>query len=72
MLHTVPPFRHCGEFYYDYSRGMAAIEAVESSLDVIGANLKAARALGLSTIKVADPEQACREFGQLLGFDLIG
>ena len=51
---------------------MAAIEAVESSLDAIGANLKAARALGLSTIKVADPEQACREFGQLLGFDLIG
>jgi putative hydrolase of the HAD superfamily len=39
-------------------------------LDDIGGNLKAARALGMSTIKVDTPEQALRELSALLGFDL--
>ena len=39
-------------------------------LDDIGANLKSARALGMATIKVVDPDAALRELGVLLGFDL--
>ena len=41
-------------------------------LDDIGRNLKSARALGMATIKVDDPEAALRELGALLGFDLLG
>jgi len=40
-------------------------------LDDIGANLKSARALGMRTIKVDDPEQALRELGAMVGFDLL-
>jgi putative hydrolase of the HAD superfamily len=40
-------------------------------LDDIGRNLKTARALGMSTIKVDDPVTALRELGSLLGFDLL-
>ncbi len=40
-------------------------------LDDIGANLKAARALGMHTIKVDAPEQALRDLGALVGFDLL-
>jgi len=40
-------------------------------LDDIGANLKTARALGMTTIKVVDPDAALRELGTLLGFDLL-
>ncbi len=40
-------------------------------LDDIGGNLKPARALGMATIKVDEPEQALRELGALLGLDLI-
>ena len=41
-------------------------------LDDIGMNLKSARALGMHTIKVDDPEQALRELSALVGFDLLG
>ncbi|HVR29300.1 MAG TPA: HAD family phosphatase [Thermoanaerobaculia bacterium] len=40
-------------------------------LDDIGANLKAAHALGVTTIKVVEPESALRELETLLGFDLL-
>ena len=40
-------------------------------LDDIGANLKAARALGLATIKVGDPVVALRELGNLVGIELV-
>jgi len=40
-------------------------------LDDIGANLKSAKALGMHTIKVDDPEQALRELGALVGFALL-
>lgn len=40
-------------------------------LDDIGRNLKSARALGMATIKVDDPEVALRELGALLGFELV-
>jgi putative hydrolase of the HAD superfamily len=40
-------------------------------LDDIGRNLKSARALGMTTIKVDDPDMALRELGAVLGLDLI-
>jgi epoxide hydrolase-like predicted phosphatase len=39
-------------------------------LDDIGRNLKPARALGMATIKVDDPDQALRELSTLVGFAL--
>jgi putative hydrolase of the HAD superfamily len=48
------------------------VEPTEAAfLDDIGANLKSARALGMHTIKVDDPEQALRELGALVGLDLL-
>jgi epoxide hydrolase-like predicted phosphatase len=41
-------------------------------LDDIGRNLKAARALGMATIKVADADAALGELERLLGFALRG
>jgi putative hydrolase of the HAD superfamily len=41
-------------------------------LDDIGRNLKAARALGMLTIKVDEPDPALDELAQLLGFPLRG
>jgi putative hydrolase of the HAD superfamily len=41
-------------------------------LDDIGANLKPARALGMTTIKVDEPAAALRELGTLLDLDLLG
>lgn len=49
------------------------IEPSEAAfLDDIGANLKAARALGMLTIKVVEPEAAVEELAQALGLDLLG
>ena len=41
-------------------------------LDDLGVNLKPARALGMHTIKVTDPEPALDELGRLLGLALTG
>jgi putative hydrolase of the HAD superfamily len=49
--------------------GVAASEAI--FLDDIGRNLKAARALGMTTIKVDDPDDALRELEALLGLRLL-
>jgi putative hydrolase of the HAD superfamily len=48
--------------------GCAPREAV--FLDDIGGNLKPARALGMTTIKVGDPDVALAELATLLGLDL--
>jgi putative hydrolase of the HAD superfamily len=48
--------------------GVAPTEAV--FLDDLGINLKPARALGITTIKVVDPDQALAELEEALGFDL--
>lgn len=40
-------------------------------LDDIGANLKSARALGMTTIKVDSPEQALRELERVVELDLL-
>jgi putative hydrolase of the HAD superfamily len=39
-------------------------------LDDLGVNLKPARALGMTTIKVVDPAVAIAELGALLGLEL--
>ncbi len=41
-------------------------------LDDIGRNLKAARALGMTTIKVDDPDEALGALGELIGIALLG
>jgi putative hydrolase of the HAD superfamily len=41
-------------------------------LDDLGVNLKPARALGMHTIKVTDPERALGELGDLVGLPLTG
>jgi putative hydrolase of the HAD superfamily len=47
------------------------VEASETAfLDDLGINLKPARALGMTTIKVSDPTEALRELEQTLGFTL--
>lgn len=48
--------------------GIEPAEAV--LLDDIGANLKTARTMGMSTIKVADPDAALAELESVLGFAL--
>ncbi len=49
-----------------------AIEPEEAVfLDDIGRNLRTARQLGMTTIKVEDPEAALIELGRLLGFELL-
>lgn len=50
--------------------GVAAEEVV--FLDDIGANLKPARSLGMTTIRVVEPTAALRELSEVLGFDLVG
>jgi putative hydrolase of the HAD superfamily len=39
-------------------------------LDDLGLNLKPAKAMGMHTIKVVDPDEALRELGSVLGLDL--
>ena len=41
-------------------------------LDDLGVNLKPARALGMQTIKVTDPDVALAELGALVGLSLSG
>jgi putative hydrolase of the HAD superfamily len=52
-------------------RALEVSPARAAFLDDIGSNLKPARALGMTTIKVDDPEHALRELSGFLGFDLL-
>jgi putative hydrolase of the HAD superfamily len=52
-------------------RELGVAPAQAAFLDDIGANLKTARALGMATIKVREPDTALRELGELLGFELL-
>jgi putative hydrolase of the HAD superfamily len=47
---------------------VAPAEAV--FLDDLGVNLKPARAMGMTTIKVIDPDRAIAELAQVVGFPL--
>jgi putative hydrolase of the HAD superfamily len=51
-------------------RELGVEPAQAAFLDDIGSNLKSARALGMHTIKVDEPEQALRELSALVGFAL--
>jgi putative hydrolase of the HAD superfamily len=53
-------------------RELGVVPARAAFLDDIGSNLKPARALGMATIKVDEPEPALRELSALVGFDLVG
>jgi putative hydrolase of the HAD superfamily len=53
-------------------RELGVAPARTAFLDDIGRNLQAARALGLTTIKVDDPERALAELGAVLGLALTG
>lgn len=56
---------------YRLALDLLGVEATEAVfLDDVGRNLKSARALGMTTIKVDDPDEALAELQALLGFDL--
>jgi putative hydrolase of the HAD superfamily len=52
-------------------RELGVAPAQAAFLDDIGRNLKTARALGMTTIKVEDPVVALRQLGAILGLDLL-
>ena len=52
-------------------RELGTTPATTVFLDDIGANLKSARALGMTTIKVADADQALRELSEILELSLL-
>lgn len=56
---------------YEHTLGQLGVEAAAALfLDDIGRNLKSARALGMETLKVDEPEQALLELEARLGFAL--
>lgn len=58
---------------YELTCSRLSVDPAESAfLDDIGANLKSARALGMRTIKVDEPEPALRELEGVLGLNLLG
>ncbi len=57
-----------------YRRALAAlgIDAADAVfLDDLGINLKPAKAMGITTIKVTDPVEALTELGSIIGIDLL-
>ena len=57
--------------FYEIACAMLEIEPAEAVfLDDLGINLKPARAMGMLTIKVADPALALAELEQVVGFPL--
>jgi putative hydrolase of the HAD superfamily len=57
--------------FYELACEELAIEPAEAVfLDDLGVNLKPARALGMTTIKVTDPDQAIAELEAAVGFPL--
>ncbi len=57
---------------YELTLTRLEVDAAEAVfLDDLGINLKPARAMGMSTIKVSHPEDALRELESLLGFPLL-
>jgi putative hydrolase of the HAD superfamily len=59
--------------FYELACATAGVEPTEVVfLDDLGINLKPARAMGMTTIKVESPVQALRDLGAALGIDLQG
>jgi putative hydrolase of the HAD superfamily len=58
--------------FYELACTTLGVEPQESVfLDDLGVNLKPARALGMHTIKVTDPDQALAELGDVLGHSVV-
>jgi len=60
------------EFYRHALEAVGATPEECVFLDDLGINLKPARALGMHTIKVVDPDRALRELERLTGLELLG
>jgi putative hydrolase of the HAD superfamily len=59
--------------FYELACAAVGVQPEESVfLDDLGVNLKPARALGMHTIKVTDPEEALAELAHLLGHPVVG
>lgn len=57
--------------FYELACELLAIEPHEAVfLDDLGVNLKPARAMGMATIKVVDPDEALAELERVVGFSL--
>ncbi len=57
--------------FYEHACSLLSIEPAEAVfLDDLGVNLKPARAMGMRTIKVDDPEVAITELERIVGFPL--
>lgn len=58
--------------FYELALEELGIDATEAVfLDDLGVNLKPARAMGMTTIKVEDPAAALRELERVVGFPLV-
>ncbi len=58
-------------FYEMACQGLGVLPEECVFLDDLGVNLKPARAMGMTTIKVTDPAQALAELAAVVGFDLF-
>lgn len=57
--------------FYERACGLLGIQPAEAVfLDDLGVNLKPAAAMGMTTIKVTDPDAALAELGRILGMEL--
>ena len=58
--------------FYEHALKTVGVKAGEAVfLDDLGVNLKTARAMGMATIKVTDPEKALKDLGRIIEMDLI-
>lgn len=65
-------FRKPEPRFYRHALEVAGVAASQTVfLDDLGVNLKTARDMGMTTIKVTDPETALAELGDIVGLDLL-
>lgn len=68
---SVEGYRKPDQKFYDIACERLSIEPEKCVfLDDLGVNLKPARAMGMTTIKVVDPDQAIAELSAVVGFSL--
>lgn len=59
------------EFYLRALERLGLLAASCVYLDDLGINLKPARGIGMTTLKVVDPVESLRELGELVGLTLV-
>jgi len=65
-------FRKPERRFYEHALNLAGVDASETVfLDDLGVNLKTARAMGMTTIKVTQPESALSALEDILGVNLL-